>query len=293
MAIAESQLALWAQGISTTAHLDAQAQIARAFAASPLLQGRTYDVFAHGSYRTGTVIHPDTPVDLIAQLNESYYDDLTELPADQKKLVHDTGETTARFASWTTFNTQIIQALKARYGALRLGAKAIRLSAASGRPPLHLVVGYQYRRYTKYTPFDVRFAEGVLIFLANHHSLASFPKLHCDNSAKRNLATAGGFKTFVRIVKHLRAQAIAARQLDEAAGSSYHLEGLLWNAPDALLSARPSQAGLKKLLEHLQHSDVTRFKAVNGIQPLCGESAWPVPDARRVLDALSAVALSS
>jgi tRNA nucleotidyltransferase (CCA-adding enzyme) len=85
MGIPESQLQTWShQGAVTTAKTTHES-IRNALAAntSPI-RDKSYEVYLQGSYKNTTNIRGDSDVDVVAQLNSTFQDDLSALPLAQE-----------------------------------------------------------------------------------------------------------------------------------------------------------------------------------------------------------------
>ena len=289
MAIPETQLETWAQPLLTTVeYLGAQAKVQGALAASPQLAGMHYEVFLHGSFRNGTVIEAQSGADLVVQLNASYYDNISDLSSEHRKLFQALGPTSASLAQWSAFKASVVQALEAAGHPVRLGNKSIQLTGASGSPMVHVVAGYQYRRYYAFAPRDQRYQEGVIFFTGDRHSVIGYPKLHCEQLARKNATTQNEFKRFVRIFKHLRRSLVESKKIPGGSAPSYRIEGLLFHVPDEVVMSGTFQARLDAIVDVLRRSDVSSMKTVSGIQPLCGEGQWEVADARQFITAVAA-----
>lgn len=63
--------------------------------------------------------------------------------------------------------------------------------------------------------------------------MESFPEQHYANGVRKNEATSRSFKACVRILKHVRGKLLDQNTISKELMSSYFLECLVWNAPDA------------------------------------------------------------
>ena len=291
MAIPEAQLETWAQPLSTAAHLTSLTTVRAALAAGAQLSGKRYEAFLHGSYRNGTVIDARAGVDLIVQLNDSYYDNVSDLPPEHRKFFQTLGPTSASIERWAAFKAAVVKALQAGTDQpVRAGFASIQLAGRAGVPTVEVLAGYQYRRYYTFAARDQRYHEGMVFFAEHGESVIRYPKLHAEQFARKNAKTQDGLKRLVRIIKRLRSSLVESAAIPEGLATSYHIEGLLFNVPDEALASGTLQARLAAALEFLRGKDASAMKAVNGIQPLCGAGEWDASAAQQFIAGLSAAA---
>ena len=107
MAIAESQLETWAnQGAITTAKATADSIKNALNSYGP--EGVDFEVFLQGSYKNSTNIRGDSDVDVVAQLNSTFYSNLSD---EQKRIL---GITPASYG-WSDFRADVLKALRNYY----------------------------------------------------------------------------------------------------------------------------------------------------------------------------------
>lgn len=143
MAIPEPQLETWAkQGAITTAKATADSIKNALNSYSYWPRGIEFEVYLQGSYKNDTNIRGDSDVDVVAQLNSTFYSNLSE---EQKRIL---GLTPASY-DWSDFQSDVLQALKTYYGQGQIteGNKSVKIKANNGRLPADVVVCCQYRRY--------------------------------------------------------------------------------------------------------------------------------------------------
>ena len=107
MTIPEFQLESWShQGAVDSSSLTYRPiQTALAAESSPI-RDRNYDIYLQGSYKNDTNIRGDSDVDVVVQLNETFYRDLSALPEVQRRsydMVHQ-GAT----YQWIDFRTDVL-----------------------------------------------------------------------------------------------------------------------------------------------------------------------------------------
>ena len=174
MAIPESQLETWAnQGAITTAKATADSVKNALNSYGP--DGVDFEVYLQGSYKNSTNIRGDSDVDVVAQLNSTFYSNLSE---DQKRTL---GITPASYG-WSNFRADILKALKNYYGQNEIieGNKTLKLKAGNGRLPADIVVCSQYRKYR--TVNDDDYIGGMCFWTKNEdRRIVNYSKVHYDN----------------------------------------------------------------------------------------------------------------
>ena len=106
MAIPESQLETWAkQGAITTAKSTADSVKNALNSYNNWPNGIDFEVYLQGSYKNDTNIRGDSDVDIVAQLNSTFYSNLSE---EQKRIL---GLTPASYG-WSNFRSDVLQVLK-------------------------------------------------------------------------------------------------------------------------------------------------------------------------------------
>jgi hypothetical protein len=224
---------------------------------------------------------------MAVQFNESYYHDTSALPPDQLRLFHAITPVSATYAAWFAFQSQVIGALQARSQAgVSVGQKSIQIAGPSGHAKIHVIVGYQYRHYIKFTLHDPKYLEGILFFTKDGTGLISYPKVHYENSLRKDERSGGRFKQFVRIFKQIKRCLVESGQISEQLAPSYRIEGLLSNIPDEALKSSAFCEGMEAIVQAVRHSDLAQWKTVCGLHPLCGQRQWDLADARRFIDAV-------
>ena len=112
MAIPESQLETWAnQGAITTAKATADSVKNALNSYSDWPNGVDFEVYLQGSYKNDANIRGDSDVDVVAQLNSTFYSNLSE---DQKRIL---GLTPATY-HLSDFRADVLKILKNKVLAL-------------------------------------------------------------------------------------------------------------------------------------------------------------------------------
>ena len=85
MTIPEEQLKTWSNQGGTGNSITAHTAIRNALqAADSPLTGKTFEIFLQGSYRNSTNIRADSDVDVVAQITQVWYKDLSQLTPEQR-----------------------------------------------------------------------------------------------------------------------------------------------------------------------------------------------------------------
>jgi len=222
MAIPESQLETWAnQGAITTAKSTADSIKNALNSYTDWPDGIDFEVYLQGSYKNDTNIRGDSDVDVTAQLNSTFYSNLSE---DQKGIL---GLTPASY-HLSDFGADVLKILKNYYGQSQIteGNKSIKIKANNGRLPADVVVCSQYRRYKTVNSYD--YIEGMCFWTKNdNRQVINYPKAHYDNGVTKHQNSSKWYKPMVRLFKNCRGN------ISGDATPSYFLECMLYNAPNS------------------------------------------------------------
>ncbi|OGW41409.1 MAG: tRNA nucleotidyltransferase [Nitrospirae bacterium RBG_13_39_12] len=222
MAIPESQLEAWShQGAVTTSKATADSIKNALNAYNNWPEGIDFEVYLQGSYKNDTNIRGDSDVDVVAQLNSTFYSNLSE---DQKRTL---GLSPASY-SWSNFRSDVLKVLKDYYGQSQIteGNKSIKIKANNGRLPADIVVCSQYRRYKTVSSND--FVEGMCFWTRNDdRQVINYPKVHYDNGVSKHQNSSKWYKPVVRLFKNSRGN------ISGDATPSYFLECMLYNVPNS------------------------------------------------------------
>lgn len=181
MAIPESQLTTWAnQGAITTAKATADSVKNALNSYNNWPCGVDFEVYLQGSYKNDTNIRGDSDVDVVAQLNSTFYSNLSE---DQKRTL---GLTTAAY-HLSDFRADVLKILKNYYGQSQIteSNKSIKIKANNGRLPADVIVCAQYRRYKTVSSYD--YVEGMTFWTQNDsRQVINYPKVDYDNGVSKH-----------------------------------------------------------------------------------------------------------
>ena len=222
MPIPESQLEIWAkQGAITTAKSTADSIKNALISYDGWASGVDFDVHLQGSYRNDTNIRGDSDVDVVAQLDSTFYSNLSE---DQKGIL---GLTHSVY-NLPDFRAEVLKILKNYYGQDQIteGNKSIKIKANNGRLPVDVVVCAQYRRYKNVNSFD--YVEGMTFWTRDdNRQVINYSKMHYDNGVSKHKNSNQWYKPVVRLFKNSRSS------IPGNMTPSYFLECLLYNVPSS------------------------------------------------------------
>lgn len=227
MAIPESQLETWShQGAVTTAKATADSIKHALDNYDNWPEEIEYKTYLQGSYKNDTNIRGDSDVDAIAQLNSTFYSNLSE---EQKRYL---GISPASYG-WEEFRLDVLRALIDYYDSTIVdeGNKSIKIKANNGRLPADIIACAQYRQYFKLNIHS--FIEGIIFWTRNEgRKIINYPKIHYQNGVKKHQDTSNWYKPTVRMFKNMRTYLIEKKVITSDIAPSYFLECLLFNVPD-------------------------------------------------------------
>jgi len=226
MGIPESQLETWShQGAITTAK-DTHKSIRNVLYSYEWPNGVDFEVYLQGSYKNDTNIRGDMDVDVVVQLNSTFFKNLSK---EQKERF---GFISAKY-TWKDFRKDVLHALIDYYGRDRVseGNKAIKVQTSY--LPADVVVCIQYRKYPSHTVNESDFVEGMTFWTRNENrQVINYPKLHYENGVNKHQNTNGCYKKSVRMFKNIRNYLEENHYIPDNLAPSYFLECLLYNVPD-------------------------------------------------------------
>lgn len=275
MPIPESQLETWShQGAITTAKATADSVKNALNSYGYWPEGVDFEVYLQGSYKNDTNICGDSDVDVVAQLNSTFYSNLLE---EQKRAL---GLVPASY-EWPNFRADVLQALKSYYGQGRIteGNKSIKIKP-NGRLPADVVVCCQYRRYRSVNSYD--YVEGMTFWTRNdRRQIINYPKVHYNNGVSKHQNSNKCYKPMVRLFKNCRGYISG----DDT--PSYFLECMLYNVPDSEFGS-DYQDTFCNVVNWLNGANMEEFVSQNEQLKLFGSTPeqWSVYDANRFIQKL-------
>ncbi|GAH40757.1 unnamed protein product, partial [marine sediment metagenome] len=226
-------------------------------------------VYLQGSYKNDTNIRGDSDVDVVAQLNSTFYSNLSE---DQKRIL---GLTPATY-HLSGFRADVLKILKNYYGQSQIteGNKSIKIRANNGRLPADVVVCCQYRKYKTVNSYD--YAEGMTFWTKNDdREVINYPKLHYDNGVSKHQNSSKWYKPIVRLFKNCRGS------ISGDATPSYFLECMLYNTPNSKFGTSYGDT-FCNIVNWFNENNLDNFVCQNGQLNLFGASQeqWDTSEAK-------------
>jgi len=289
MPIPESQLETWShQGAVTTAKATHES-VRNALSSSSYLQSKNFEVYLQGSYKNDTNIRGDSDVDIIVQLNSSFFEDLSGLSPGERELFG-SAYSNASYG-WADFRSDVLRSLRAYYGmsAITEGNKSLKITAASGRLASDVIVCLHYRKYKYFRGRgDEKYIDGICFYTASdHRQIISFPKPHYENGVLKNSSTNNLFKPSVRLFKNIRSYLVERGSINANLAPSYFLECLIYNVPNREFDSSYGQT-FCNVVNFFADTSLQEFNCQDEQRKLFGSSAeqWVQENAKRFVDEL-------
>lgn len=275
MSISEQQLEIWSNQGAVVKSKETADSVKYALNNYKHFPTSDYTVFLQGSYKNDTNIRGESDVDVVIQLNKTFYNNLND---EEKKIL---GFSPAEYF-YNDFRNDTINALNSYYSQndIIIHPKCIKIKESDNRLPADVIISCQYRKY--FALKENSFVEGVYFFTndSNNRRIENYPKQVYDNGCEKNKSTNGMFKPVVRIFKNLRRQA-------NTKAPSYFIQCLIFNIPDSCFSNtfNESTYNILKYLSEISDEDLKKFKCQHKQFSLFGDSneQWDIPSARQFI----------
>ena len=290
MGIPESQLETWS-------HQGSIAQSAATYHAikNALESTRTayhtkdFKVFLQGSYGNDTNIYTESDVDVVIQLDDIYFSDVSSLPPAEKAFFD--RDFVPAIYSYDQYRDDVFSALTDRFGAdVRSGRKAIAVAASGNRRKADVIAAAQFRRYRKFRSiYDSSYDEGICFFTPDGQQIINFPKQHSENLTIKHQASNGWLKPMIRILKNMRRRLVAEGIMSADIAPSYYLEGLLYNVPAVKFGQSYEDSFVNAINWIQSEADKSRLVCANEQYYLLWEgspTSWEPSDADALLHAV-------
>lgn len=287
MGIPASQCDTWRnQGATASAKAAHEAVRSALSANTSVVRERDFEVFLQGSYKNDTNIRADSDVDVVVQLNETFYKDTSELQEPEKTRC----EQAFGSASYSldTFDADVQKSLRGYFGSssVTVNNRCLTVSTGTGRLTADVVVASQYRRYRHFPDLTRQdFAEGIT-FWGRHDNLQviNYPKHHYDNGIDKNADSAGNYKSSVRMLKNARRYLVERGTLDASVAPSYFVECWLFNIPNDRFVAESDETFYNVLKWLENNPDWTKFVTQSWQQWLFGSASvqWSTDRAKQL-----------
>jgi hypothetical protein len=293
MAIPEAQLETWSHRGAIQGSKATHESIRNALNQyKDYSQRINFDIYLHGSYKNDTNIRGDSDVDVVVELKDSFQRDISSLPQNEQHLYLDYYKDATY--KWEHFRSDILKALQEYYGnsMIEEGRKSLKVyDPNGGRLPADVVVCMEYRDYLRFLGAnDQKFIQGMTFYVPNENRwIISYPKLHDENSTKKNsqFATNGLYKSVVRIFKNAREYLLDNKKISSDLAPSYFIEGLLYNVPNDKFKTNFSTT-VYNILYWLNNEDYGQFVCPNERLYLFGDSPeqWSETNAKQYLSSI-------
>jgi hypothetical protein len=267
MAIPETQLETWASIGATVGSKDTYATVRLALDRNdaPYHQkNKSVSIFLQGSYGNDTNVYKESDVDVVIQLSGStFYYDVRLLTLSESQKFEKDYSSDAPYG-FDEFKKDVINQLTTRFGdAVSTGTKALCIASGNGRRKADVVVCVDFRRYLGFENlYAQNYISGICFFTTSGTRIVNFPKQHSQNATSKHQATNGWYKPMVRIFKNMRNRMVAANELGAGVATSYYIEGLLYNAPNALFG-KTYEDSFVNVFNWIDGADRTQFKCAN------------------------------
>lgn len=257
-------LSLWAQK-SSPSERDrqerAERMIGEAIARHPAFRGVQIAVYAKGSYRNETNVRLDSDVDVVVENRElAYFEYMGESPAVVNPSPY--------AGPWTpeVWRDEVHAALRNHFpvGDVAAGNTAILVKERPGsRPSADVVPSFQFIQY--YRPDRSLKEIGTKVFRKSGADVVNWPQQQLVNGGRKDTATRGRYKAFVRILKRAENQLVEDGLVK--AKPSYLMECLIWNVPNEVLLMSRIDDAFCETLRWLWHQLGDGYKREDWLEP--------------------------
>lgn len=270
MGIPESQLITWSHQGAVVTSSETYRIIADALRDPTAgYAGKKFNIYLQGSYGNDTNIYAESDVDIVMQLDSTFFSNKDELPSDQL-AIHEADFGPAEYRL-EDFRRDVIDVLKRRFGDwfVEDGKRSVKILPSGNRRKADVVVCSLYKNYSYYYgSVNNSFVPGIKIVNAGE-SVVNYPKLHSEALTRKHQITYCQYKPLVRVLKNIKAEMVSCGIIDEKTAPSYFIEGWLFNAPNELFVSNIRERFIK-VVEWLLGYNKYRFKMPHGMYSLVG-----------------------
>lgn len=229
MAISDDQINRWAKAPSDTEDEKCRNAFDQINAVLSNHFGSDIKLIRQGSHKNKTNIKLDSDIDIAVVHTGHFFPDTTSLSPSDKEL-YERNRTPSSYP-FLTFKTDIFNLLRNEFGTdVQRKNKCIRIKGNSYRVNADVVPAYEHHRFQAFSRVS---AYGIELRTDKNEAVVSFPEQHYKNGVKKNSDTNTSYKSIVRILKNLRNKLLEDGEINENLMSSYFIECLVWNAPNA------------------------------------------------------------
>lgn len=251
---------------------------------SEVLADVNFDPYLQGSYANYTIVRASSDVDIVVQLTDMYYADVSSLsPGERDRWRRNSGDPDY---SWYEFRSDVVDVLESRFGSAAVDPVGKAIEVETSKLPLiaDVLVCANHRDYYHYPN---GYHSGITFFDLNNTKIVNYPKQHLDKGSTKQTNTNNRFKETVRIFKRARNYLVNHNELNKENVPSYFIENLLFNVPDGRYTY-DKQDRVDKILQYLNMTDYSDWTCQNGITDIFGSGSaeWNTRYADRYVDAM-------
>lgn len=285
MAIAETQLDTWSKQGSVTQSASTYATLKGILedSSSPYA-AKSYHSYLQGSYCNDTNVYAESDVDIVLQLDSTYYHDITRLN-DTEKAAYDAAFSASSY-SWSNFRSDVVGWLGSKLD-IEPGKKAIAVPASGARRDADVLVAAKFYRFTRFNSWADKGVHEGICFFSDGKLIENYPKKHSANCTTKHQETNSWFKPTVRIFKNMRNRMLDDRLLDDGVAPSYFIEGLLYNVPKENFGSSYADTFVN-CFNWIVNTDRTKLTTASRLHWLVRDNehtSWPTANCDEFIDA--------
>lgn len=233
-----------------------------------------FEVYLQGSYANRTNLFRDSDVDIIIELTDTFYSDISQLTPAEEILRQNSFP--AAPISLADFRQSVIDTLRREYGSSSVveGNKAVTVKGNGYRLDADVLICASHRDWKYFNGLGAGqhdFVPGVVFWEQNYpyREIVNYPKLHKEHGERKHEQTRQWFKKSVRMFKHARNRLEEKQLLVDGTAPSYFIEGLIYNLhPGAF--GNTHQQDFEDCLRYLETYDISADKCQHEQYPLFG-----------------------
>lgn len=234
--------------------------------------GEKIKVFIQGSYANNTNIKVESDVDVAVVRETPFHTEYRSVQPHPQ--TDDTFNFTVAAPDTATFKDRVESCLRASFpGQVERHNKSIKVSGNTYRKDADTVPAMRYRNYKwNFSDDPEEYIGGIRIKPDQGKTIVNYPEQHILEGRKKNVATNHSYKKQVRIMKNVCSEMVNTGYTSAGKMSSFGLESLTWNVPDAEFTRYNSLGStFETIIQYLfqDYQRLSLYKEANGIKPLC------------------------